>query len=66
MVEALKTRPDTAAVPILALTAKQLTNADRTRLNGLVTTIMVKSEFNPETFVAAVHRVLLMRQAGKA
>ena len=66
VVEALKTRPDTAAVPILALTAKQLTNADRTRLNGLVTTIMVKSEFNPETFVAAVHRVLLMRQAGKA
>ncbi len=66
VVEALKTRPDTAAVPILALTAKHLTNADRAQLDGLVDTIMVKSEFNPETFIAAVHRVLLLRQSGKA
>jgi CheY-like chemotaxis protein len=64
VVEALKVRPDTAAIPILALTAKRLTNADRAKLNGLVARVMEKTEFKPETFIAEVYHALMQSRAG--
>ena len=36
VVEALKQQPDTARIPILVVTAKQITAEDRARLNGYV------------------------------
>lgn len=64
VVEALKVRPDTAAIPILVLTAKHLTSEDRAKLNGLVDKIMAKSEFNPKTFITEVRRTLFMHRVG--
>lgn len=64
VVQALKGRADTAAIPILALTAKRLTTADRAKLNGLVARVMEKTEFKPETFIAEVYHALMLSRAG--
>jgi PAS domain S-box-containing protein len=56
VVEALSDRPDTARIPILVVTAKQITAADRTKLNGYVTTIMEKTEFSRDRFMNEVRR----------
>lgn len=64
VVQALKGRADTAAIPILALTAKRLTNADRAKLNGLVARVMEKTEFKPETFISEVYHALMLSRAG--
>ena len=47
VVEALKRSPDTARIPILVVTAKQITAEDRARLNGYVTAIMEKADVRP-------------------
>jgi CheY-like chemotaxis protein len=62
VVEALRQRPDTAQIPILVVTAKPVTAADRARLSGYVTTIMEKNNFDRELFIAEVHRALSGRQ----
>ena len=46
VVEALKEHPDTARIPILVVTAKEITDEDRARLNGYVAAIMEKAEFD--------------------
>ncbi len=59
VVEALKSRPDTAAVPILIVTSKKaITKANRKRLNGYVLAAMAKERFDPRQFLAEVHRAL--------
>ena len=60
MVEALKTRSDTAAIPVLVLTAKRLTRADRTQLQVQGARVIEKAAFNPETFIIEVRRALRM------
>jgi len=62
VVEALKERPDTARIPILVVTAKQITAEDRTKLSGYVTTIMQKAEFDGDRFTAEVRRAMSGRQ----
>jgi signal transduction histidine kinase len=58
VVEALQSRQDTADVPILIVTSKAITKADRKRLNGYVLTVMEKERFAPEHFLAEVERAL--------
>jgi CheY-like chemotaxis protein len=58
VVEALKEQPDTARIPILVVTAKQITAEDRAKLTGYVTTIMEKTEFDPDCFTAEVRRAM--------
>jgi CheY-like chemotaxis protein len=61
VVEALQLNPDTARIPILVVTAKQVTTQDRTALNsnpGMVIQILEKSGFNHAQFVAEVRRAL--------
>jgi CheY-like chemotaxis protein len=58
VVEQLSLRPDTARIPILVVTAKRITAADRARLNGYVLTIMEKSEFDNERFLTEVRRAV--------
>ena len=62
VVEALQDRPDTAAIPILVITAKQLDDDDRARLNGYVTAIMGKSTHDPTRFLIEVRRAMAGRQ----
>jgi CheY-like chemotaxis protein len=58
VVEALKADADTAKIPIVVVTANQITNADRARLNGYVATIMEKASFNPDCLTAEVRRAM--------
>ena len=62
VVEALNEHPDTARIPILVVTAKQITAEDRAKLSGYVTTIMEKAEFDPDRFTAEVRRAMSGRQ----
>ena len=56
--EALNKHPDTARIPILVVTAKQITEEDRLRLNGYVSVIVEKSPFDTDRFIAEVHRAM--------
>ena len=62
VVAALQRHADTARIPILVVTAKQMTAQDRAVLNGdpgKVIHIVEKSEFDRERFTAEVKRALL-------
>jgi CheY-like chemotaxis protein len=58
VVAALTENLDTARIPILVVTAKQITAEDRERLNGHVTTIMAKASFDGDAFTAEVRRAM--------
>ena len=58
VVEALKAHADTARIPIVIVTAKDITAGDRARLNGYVSTIMEKTEFDPDVFTAEIRRAM--------
>jgi CheY-like chemotaxis protein len=61
VVAALDEQPDRARIPILVVT-EQITAEDRAKLNGSVTTIMEKGEFDRDRFVAEVRRATSGRQ----
>jgi CheY-like chemotaxis protein len=61
VVEALQRNTDTARIPILVVTAKQITALDRAALNnnpGKVINIVEKVGFNSVRFIAEVRRAL--------
>jgi CheY-like chemotaxis protein len=62
VVEALMERPDTARIPIVVMTAKQINDQDRNRLNGYVAAIMEKAEFDRGRFAAEVRRAMSGRK----
>jgi signal transduction histidine kinase/DNA-binding response OmpR family regulator len=62
VVEALQAHPDTARIPILVVTAKRITTEDRAKLNGSVTKIMGKAEFDRHRFAAEVRRAMSGRR----
>jgi PAS domain S-box-containing protein len=61
VVDALRQEPATARIPIVVVTAKEITSDDRTRLNGFVATIMEKNSFDPEGFAAEIRRAMAGR-----
>ena len=61
VVEALNSQADTARIPIVVVTAKQVTAEDRNKLNGWVSAIMEKAELDRDRFVAAVRRAMTGR-----
>lgn len=61
VVEALKSDVETASIPILILTAKQITPEDRARLEGSVKQILEKSEFNHGRFIGEIRRAMTGR-----
>ncbi|HEY0670843.1 MAG TPA: response regulator [Longimicrobiales bacterium] len=63
VVEALRERADTADISIIILTAKHLTPDDRDKLNGFVTTVLEKSDFDRRRFTAEVRRAMSRRHA---
>src|ERR1700731_4011603 len=62
VVEALNEQPDTARIPILVVTAKQLTASDRAKLTGNVAAIMEKGDFDRDRFTGEVRRAMSGRQ----
>jgi PAS domain S-box-containing protein len=64
VVEALHEDATTAGIPILVVTAKQLTSEDRNKLNGYVSTIMEKSDFDAGHFALEIRRAMAGREVG--
>ena len=58
VVEALTEVPATARIPILVVTAKEITVDDRAKLSRHVMTIMEKTTFDPDRFTAEVRRAM--------
>ncbi|MEO6527398.1 MAG: PAS domain S-box protein [Gemmatimonadaceae bacterium] len=63
VVEALHQDAETSGIPVIVVTAKQISAEDRARLNGLVTTIMEKGQFDRARFTAEVRRAMSGRRA---
>jgi PAS domain S-box-containing protein len=61
VVVALNERPETARIPILIITAMQVTAEDRARLNGYVTAIMEKGDVGPGQLTDEVRRAMTGR-----
>jgi len=62
VVATLTGNPETAGIPILVVSAKQITAEDRAKLDGNVTTIMEKAGFDAGRFMAEVRRAVGGRQ----
>ena len=62
VVAALHEHPETAGIPVLVVTAKQVTDADRARLHGSAATIMEKANFDGGRFTAEVRRAMSGRR----
>jgi DNA-binding response OmpR family regulator len=60
---ALRESEGTARVPILVLTAKDLSAEDHARLNGEVSAILDKASFNTSELLAELRRVIARRPA---
>ena len=54
--EALRSDSATRAIPIVVLTSKTLTPADRDRLRGRISYVAQKNEFDPAVLVGLVTR----------
>jgi signal transduction histidine kinase/DNA-binding response OmpR family regulator len=54
--EALRSDTATRAIPIVVLTAKTLTRADKDRLRGRISYVAQKSEFDPAVLISLVTR----------
>jgi CheY-like chemotaxis protein len=61
VVEALNEHPDTARIPLLVVTAKEITDEDRAKLHGYVAAVMEKADFNSERFATEVRRATSKR-----
>jgi signal transduction histidine kinase/DNA-binding response OmpR family regulator/HAMP domain-containing protein len=62
VVDRLRADPTTAAIPIVVVTARQLSADDRAALNGGVAAVLEKASFNHGRFIAEVRRALAHRQ----
>jgi PAS domain S-box-containing protein len=62
VVEELRRHAVTARIPIMVLTAMQLTAEERQKLNGHVTAVLAKTELELEHFRAEVRRAMLGRK----
>ncbi|MBI5276846.1 MAG: response regulator [Burkholderiales bacterium] len=61
VVEVLKDNPETAAIPIVVVTAKTLSPADKEVLDGMVQGVLEKAQFDHTRFVGEVHRAVRLR-----
>ncbi len=64
VVAALQEHANTPRIPVIVVTAKQITTEDRDKLNGFVMSVVEKSEFDRERFGAEVQRAMALRRIG--
>jgi hypothetical protein len=61
VVLALNEQADTARIPVLVVTAKRITAADRKKLDGFVSSIVEKADYDRDRFIAEVRRAMAGR-----
>jgi CheY-like chemotaxis protein len=62
VVSVLNEQRETAHIPVIVVTSKEITSEDRIRLNGYVTAIMNKGDFDPDRFTEEVRRAMAGRR----
>jgi CheY-like chemotaxis protein len=62
VVAALQDRRETARIPVVVVTSKPITAADRRRLNGYVLSIVNKASFDSSRFIGEVRRATTGRR----
>jgi threonine synthase len=58
VLDALKRREATASMPVIVVTAKELTPGEERRLQGRITRLMTKGEFLSEDLLGEIDRAL--------
>ena len=58
VLEALEADPTTAEIPVIVVTAKELTNAEKVRLNGHIQSLMQKGDFLSDDLLDEVRSLL--------
>jgi DNA-binding response OmpR family regulator len=58
VVAALHEHVSTSCIPVVVVTAKRVTDEDRTRLQGQVAAIMEKAHFDRDRFIGEVRRAM--------
>jgi len=64
VVDALKDDVATEDIPVIIVTGKQLSEDERTKLNGQILSVVEKVEFNHERFIGEVRRALVRAGPG--
>lgn len=58
VLQALYKNPETSRIPVLVVTAKELSSEERKLLNGHIVDIMKKSSFSKTAFLREIHRAI--------
>jgi threonine synthase len=58
VLDSLKAEPDTAQIPVIVATAKELTVEEKNRLNGQIQTLLQKGDFLSDEFLEEVRTLL--------
>lgn len=58
VMDALQARPDTAQIPIIVITAKELTHDEKSRMNGHIQSLMQKGDFMSDELLDEVRALL--------
>jgi CheY-like chemotaxis protein len=58
LIDQLRQNPQYQNIPIVVITAKDLTNEDRHRLSGYVQNVLQKGSYNRKTLLAEVNQIL--------
>lgn len=58
VLQALYKNPETSGIPVLVVTAKELSSEERKQLNGHIVDIMKKSSFSKTDFLREIHRAI--------
>lgn len=58
VVEAMRARPETAAIPVIVATAKDLSREEKSRLQGQIQALMQKGDFLSDEFLSEVKQLI--------
>jgi threonine synthase len=58
VLDALKSKPETASIPVIVATAKELTGEEKDRLKGQIQALMQKGDFLSDEFLEEVRTLL--------
>jgi threonine synthase len=58
VLEALRSKPETATIPVIVATAKELTPSEKTRLGGQIQSLMQKGDFLNDEFLEEVKALI--------
>ncbi len=58
VLDAMQAKPETAEIPVIVVTAKELTNAEKNRLRGHIQSLMQKGDFMSDDLVDEVKALL--------